>query len=236
VGGVALCSGAGVTLTLAAPQIVHAQQQVRLTAEQLAENLLQDSQAATRRTWLLFLGMIGGGAVVAEKAVAMAGYPGGGIGFLAIVGGSAIFQYMFLAGGGGHVVARSMGGRDISKETNHEVVQMVRELANKARIPTPAVYIIPTQQMNAFAAGMNPKNAVVAVTEGIMARLNHEELKAVIGHEIGHILNGDCKTGTQMAVAIAGFSSVAWYATCFLCGVRSRYERMPDVKICAGWA
>ena len=43
-----------------------------------------------------------------------------------------------------------------------------------------------------------------------MQRLNREELKAVIGHEIGHILNGDCKTGTQMAVAIAGFSSVAW--------------------------
>ena len=95
----------------------------------------------------------------------MAGYPGGGIGFAAVVGGSALFQYMFLAGGGGHVVARSMGGRDISKETNHEVVQMVRELAHKANIPCPAVYIIPTQQLNAFAAGMNPKNAVVAVTQ-----------------------------------------------------------------------
>jgi predicted Zn-dependent protease len=76
-----------------------------------------------------------------------------------------------------------------------------QEVAEIAEIKMPTVYVIPTDEMNAFAAGFDPKqDAVVAATEGIIKRLEPDELKAVIGHEIGHIVHGDMVSGESSDV------------------------------------
>ena len=82
----------------------------------------------------------------------------------------------------------------------------VEELAKKANLPKPKIYIIPARFSNAFATGRNPKHAVVAVTQGILHNLDKEELKGVISHELSHIKNRDILIMT-VAATIAGIIS-----------------------------
>lgn len=87
-----------------------------------------------------------------------------------------------------------------------KLYKIVKEVAKLSGLPMPKVYVIPTNSPNAFATGRNPKNAVVAATEGILQILNEEELKAVIAHEFGHIQNRDILIST-IAGTIAGVIS-----------------------------
>ena len=84
-----------------------------------------------------------------------------------------------------------------------ELHRIVEDLAYKANIPKPKVYIIPSEAPNAFATGRNPKNGVVAVTEGILKLLTPEELKGVLAHEISHIKNRDILIQTVAATLAA---------------------------------
>ncbi|MBU2561281.1 MAG: zinc metalloprotease HtpX [Nanoarchaeota archaeon] len=94
-----------------------------------------------------------------------------------------------------------------AKESQHpDLFKTVREVAKLANIPMPKVYIIPSDSPNAFATGRNPKNAVVACTEGIMRLLSKDELKGVIAHEVAHIKNRDILIQT-IAATIAGVIS-----------------------------
>lgn len=81
--------------------------------------------------------------------------------------------------------------------------QIVQRLANRANLPMPAVYIVPTPAANAFATGRDPEHAAVAVTQGIMNILPEDELEAVIAHELSHIYNRDTLT-QAVAATIAG--------------------------------
>lgn len=100
-----------------------------------------------------------------------------------------------------------------------QVVNMVEEMSISAGIGyVPNVYIMETQEMNAFAAGWNEKNALVAVTRGLMLNLNRAELQAVIAHEVGHIIHGDSKLTLYvgiMANVILTFTNIfahlAWF-------------------------
>lgn len=83
---------------------------------------------------------------------------------------------------------------------------MVRELCQKASIPMPELYIIPSEQPNAFATGRNPEHAVVACTHGILRLLSREELKGVLSHELCHVKNRDILVST-IAATIAGVIS-----------------------------
>ena len=74
------------------------------------------------------------------------------------------------------------------------LVETVAELSKKAGIHTPEVAIFPASQSNAFATGWNKNDALVAVSEGLLHRFNKEEIRAVLGHEIGHVANGDMVT------------------------------------------
>ncbi len=87
-----------------------------------------------------------------------------------------------------------------------ELHKMVAEIAKSAGIPKPKVYIIPSSSPNAFATGRNPKNGVVACTQGIMDLLDKQELKGVLAHEIAHIKNRDILIQT-IAATIAGVIS-----------------------------
>ena len=74
------------------------------------------------------------------------------------------------------------------------LVETVQELSEKAGIKTPEVGIFPSHEANAFATGWNKNNALVAVSEGLLERFSRNEARAVIGHEIGHVANGDMVT------------------------------------------
>src|SRR3989344_5074175 len=89
---------------------------------------------------------------------------------------------------------------------------MVEELARSAGIPKSRVYIIPTEQANAFATGRSPKKAVVACTIGILTLLTRDELRAVLGHELSHVENRDMLVSTIAAGIAACISYVAFVA------------------------
>jgi len=96
--------------------------------------------------------------------------------------------------------------KEADKVKHKELYKTVKEISDLAAIPMPKVYIIPSEQANAFASGRNPKNAVVACTEGIMKILTPEELKGVLAHEISHVKNRDILI-TTIAATIAGVIS-----------------------------
>jgi heat shock protein HtpX len=108
---------------------------------------------------------------------------------------------------------------------------IVRRLASKAGVPTPRVYIIPTDQPNAFATGRNPEHAAVAVTEGIMRILDDEELEGVLAHELAHVTNRDVLISTiaaTLAGAITYLAHMAQWAAFFGGGRHSDDEDAPS--------
>lgn len=101
-------------------------------------------------------------------------------------------------------LALSMAGaREVSREQEPELHRMVAEVARLSEMPMPKVFVIENESPNAFATGRNPEHAVVAVTTGIRRILTDRELRAVIGHEMGHVKNRDILT-SSIAATIAG--------------------------------
>ena len=101
------------------------------------------------------------------------------------------------------IVLKMYQAQEVSESSAPDLFNIVRNLALKAQLPMPRVYIIPEETPNAFATGRNEKHAVVAVTEGIMRILNKEELEGVIAHELSHIKNSDMLI-SSIAATIAG--------------------------------
>jgi heat shock protein HtpX len=96
--------------------------------------------------------------------------------------------------------------------------RMVGRLAERAGIPTPRLYVIPSPQPNAFATGRNPQNSAVAVTEGLLQMMDSEELEGVIAHELAHITNRDILIGSVAAAfagAISMLANMAQWAAIF---------------------
>jgi heat shock protein HtpX len=101
------------------------------------------------------------------------------------------------------IVLRMYRAQEVSEAEAPELHRMVDELSREAGIPKPKVYVIPTDNPNAFATGRNPENGVVAVTSGIVRLLTPAEIKGVLAHEIGHIRNRDILIQT-VAATLAG--------------------------------
>jgi heat shock protein HtpX len=93
--------------------------------------------------------------------------------------------------------------KPISEQEAPALYQMVRELTTRAELPMPRLYVIPSEQPNAFATGRNPEHAAVAVTSGITKLLSEDELRGVVSHELGHVRNRDILT-QSVAAAIGG--------------------------------
>jgi len=110
-----------------------------------------------------------------------------------------------------------------------ELYQIVQNLAIRAQIPMPRLYIIPSESPNAFATGRNPQHAAVAVTEGIMRIMSREELEGVIAHEFSHVKNRDILI-SSIAATLAGvimmLADMARWAAFF--GYGGRGDREDD--------
>ncbi|QFU74641.1 peptidase M48 [Halioglobus maricola] len=123
-----------------------------------------------------------------------------------------LFKWIQLSTGG-KVVAESMGGVRILPQTDDKAerrcLNVVEEMALAANMPVPAVYLLPHERgINAFAAGIVPADAVVAVTRGCIDHLTRSELQGVIAHEFSHILNGDMRLNIRLAAILKGITFV----------------------------
>ena len=118
------------------------------------------------------------------------------------------------------IVLRMYKAREATPGQAPELYSIVQDLARKADLPTPKVYIIPQESPNAFATGRNPEHAVVAVTEGLLQVMDREEIMGVLSHELAHVKNRDILIGSiaaTMAGAIMILASMARW-TAFLGG------------------
>jgi heat shock protein HtpX len=114
------------------------------------------------------------------------------------MGGFMFLQYFY----SDKMILSSMGAKIVTESEEPELHDIVRRLCQNADLPMPRIAVVKTSMPNAFATGRNQKNAVVAVTTGIMARLNNNELEAVLAHELTHVKNRD-----MMVMTIATFLS-----------------------------
>ncbi len=101
------------------------------------------------------------------------------------------------------IALSAYGAQPVSPSQAPSLYRMVQRLSDRANLPMPAVYIVPSPTANAFATGRDPEHAAVAVTEGILNILPEDELEAVIAHELSHIYNRDTLT-QAVAATIAG--------------------------------
>ncbi len=136
------------------------------------------------------------------------------LGTLAVIALGSLFKTAQLAAGGA-VVAEMMGGRRIDRNLSgaapaeRRLLNVVEEMAIASGVPMPQVFVLPEDGINAFAAGHRPDDAVVAVTEGTLARLSRSELQGVVGHEFSHILNGDMGINLRMLGLVHGLLLIA---------------------------
>ena len=119
-------------------------------------------------------------------------------------------------------VLRMHNARLVTKPSAPELVGLVEELARRGGLPMPAVYLLETDQPNAFATGRNPENSAVAVTRGLIAACSREELAGVIAHELGHIKNRDTLTMTITATLAGAIGFLSQFAFFFGAGRDNR--------------
>src|SRR5262245_32872220 len=110
-----------------------------------------------------------------------------------------LFSYWF----SDKIVLRMYGAREVTEAEAPVLYSVTHDLAMRMNMPMPKVYVIPSDQPNAFATGRNPNHAAVAATEGILRMLTREELTGMMAHEISHVRNRDILIGT-IAASVAG--------------------------------
>jgi len=116
--------------------------------------------------------------------------------------------------------------REIQASDNPQLFQLTQELCQRGGLPMPRIYLIPSEQPNAFATGRDPQHAAVAVTEGMLRTLSTDELRGVIGHELAHVKHRDILIGTVAATIAGAISMIASMAQwAFIFGGRGGNDR-----------
>lgn len=170
-----------------------------------------------RKTWLLAIGFLVFFALIgASVGVLMLDSIEGGV-ILALLLG--IGYVLLMTASGTRVIMAMNRAQEVTNEDDHPFLwNTVESLAIGARLPMPKVYVIADPSPNAFATGMSPKSAAVAVTTGLLERLDRQEVEAVVAHEVAHIRNFDVRLATTAIalVAVIGLLSdiairMMWY-------------------------
>ncbi|MBE9143840.1 zinc metalloprotease HtpX [Planktothrix mougeotii LEGE 06226] len=111
------------------------------------------------------------------------------------------------------IALKAYNAQPVTPEQAPGLYAMVQQLCDRANLPMPGVYIVPSAAANAFATGRDPQHAAVAVTQGIMSLLPEDELEAVIAHELSHIYNRDTLTQAVAATVAGAISGLAQFAS-----------------------
>ncbi len=143
------------------------------------------------------------------------GYFIGGQGGMLIALAVAIAMNAFSYWNSDKMVLRMYGARQVDSHTAPDLVGLVEQLAGRAQLPMPKVFIMDSPQPNAFATGRNPENAAVAVTAGLMRLLSHQELAGVLAHELAHIKNRDTLIMTVTATLAGALGMLANFGLFF---------------------
>jgi len=130
---------------------------------------------------------------------------------LAFGGATNLWAYWF----SDKMVLKMYRARQVDEATSPYLYNMVRDLAARAQLPMPKVYIIDEQQPNAFATGRNPENAAVAATTGIIQMLSERELRGVMAHELAHVKHRDILISTISATVAGAISMLAQFGMFF---------------------
>jgi heat shock protein HtpX len=133
---------------------------------------------------------------------------------LVLAAGMNFFSYFY----SDKLVLKMYRAQPVTEAEAPRLYGVTARLAQKSGIPMPRVYVIPTEQPNAFATGRNPQHAAVAATQGILRMLTVEELEAVMAHELGHVQNRDILISSVVATlagAIAMLASMVRWAAIF---------------------
>lgn len=170
-----------------------------------------EQQSANRRKSFLLLLSVGLilGAFGFAAGFGTTGDPFGGLGFtvIAVVLGFVLGAGSYYAGD--RAVLAASKAQPATEEAHPQLLNVVREMAIAANVPMPRVYIIPDSALNAFATGRDPEHASIAVTLGLLDRLDREELQGVIAHELGHVRNLDIRFMLLVGVLVGGIALMA---------------------------
>ena len=156
-------------------------------------------------------------------------YAGVTAGTLVIVFGATLWKLSQISRGG-KVVAEMLGGERVDLATGEpakqRLINVVEEMAIASGTPVPALYLIESQGVNAFAAGFTPGQAVIGVTRGCIELLSRDELQGVIAHEFSHILNGDMRLNMRLVGVLHGVLVIGLLGQALMRGTfkRSRYR------------
>ncbi len=166
-------------------------------------NIYTHKASNIQKTWLMFTVFFG--VVIGAGFIFGQVYGNPVILYIAVIFSSlmSIISYWY----SDKIVLSMYHAQPVTRENARELYVIVENLAITAGLPTPRIYIVPESQPNAFATGRDPEHAVVAVTEGLLQRLNKTELEGVLAHELSHIGNRDMLLST-VAVILAGFISL----------------------------
>jgi Zn-dependent protease with chaperone function len=156
-------------------------------------------------------------------------------GVLAVVGAGTYYKLSVLSGGG-KVVAESLGGRPVPRDTTdpleRRLLNVVDEMAIAAGTPVPPVYVLTHEHgINAFAAGLAPSDAVIGITRGAIVQLDRDQLQGVIGHEFSHILRGDMRLNVRLMGMIFGILMLGLIGQYVLRSMRFGNRRGPRVGL-----
>ena len=153
-------------------------------------------------------------AAITALFMMLGGFFGGQQGmFLALLfaGGMNFFSYWF----SDKMVLRMYNAQEVDASSAPEFYNMVQDLAQRAGLPMPKVYLINEEAPNAFATGRNPENAAVAATTGILRILSARELRGVMAHELAHVQHRDILISTISATMAGAISAIANFAVFF---------------------
>jgi heat shock protein HtpX len=163
-------------------------------------NITATRFATKARTWLFIAGLTG-------LLIAIGGVIGGG--FLYIFVAIAVLMNVVGYWFSDKIALKASRATPVEPGTLPELEAIVQDLAQRARVPVPRLFLIPSEQPNAFATGRNPEHAAVAVTQGLLQYLPPDQVKGVLAHEFAHIKNRDILVSSIAAIVAGAISAIA---------------------------